>query len=190
MPDQTKKFNSVRATRLSLLLTLSLTVGIGTFIYAPLAHGRVTKGSVQQVAQAATPVSALSSSAQQPGPLPATETWRVTPNVTAAGGDTRNLEASTEKDSGREKDSVDGQEDAPSVRPPVIRLVRAVQRTSGHVKTGARAPLVRQVAPSTAAAAHLAFRSTAQPAAPLVRQAVPKIVRRPAAPVIAATSAS
>jgi len=36
MPNPSKKFNSVRAARLSLLLTLSLTVGIGTAIYAPL----------------------------------------------------------------------------------------------------------------------------------------------------------
>ncbi len=36
MPNPSKKFNSVRAARLSLMLTLSLTVGIGTAVYVPL----------------------------------------------------------------------------------------------------------------------------------------------------------
>ena len=36
MPNPTKKFNGLRATRLTLLLALGLTAGIGTAIYRPL----------------------------------------------------------------------------------------------------------------------------------------------------------
>ena len=38
MPHPNNKFSPVRAARLSLLLTLSLTAGIGTAIYAPLGQ--------------------------------------------------------------------------------------------------------------------------------------------------------
>ena len=40
MPTATKKFNSVRATRLTLLLFISLTAGIGTAVYQPFGSGQ------------------------------------------------------------------------------------------------------------------------------------------------------
>jgi len=59
MPSTSKKFNSVRAARLSLLMTLSLTVGIGTAIYAPLdLKQRRTSWASQVTPAASTPVSA------------------------------------------------------------------------------------------------------------------------------------
>lgn len=59
MPSTSKKFNSVRATRLSLLLTLSLTAGISTAIYEPLKLKQSGVSQTRQVAPtAATPVTA------------------------------------------------------------------------------------------------------------------------------------
>ncbi|GAA4003656.1 hypothetical protein GCM10022631_13260 [Deinococcus rubellus] len=59
MPNTNKKFNSIYAARLSLLLTLSLTVGIGTAIYAPLGlKQRSTALAPQVTAPASTPVTA------------------------------------------------------------------------------------------------------------------------------------
>ncbi|WP_420597267.1 hypothetical protein [Deinococcus sp.] len=43
MSKPTKKFNSLRATRLTLLLAFSLTAGIGTAIYKPLATAQVAQ---------------------------------------------------------------------------------------------------------------------------------------------------
>lgn len=51
MPHPNNKFSPVRAARLSLLLTLSLTVGIGTVIYFPLSQ---KQAQTPQVAPAET----------------------------------------------------------------------------------------------------------------------------------------
>jgi hypothetical protein len=57
MPTTSKKFNNVRATRLSLLLTLSLTVGIATAIYSPLDLKQSGASQTPQVdPTASTPV--------------------------------------------------------------------------------------------------------------------------------------
>jgi hypothetical protein len=48
MPTPSRKFNSVRATRLSLLLFISLTAGLGTAIFGPLnlaQHGQPVQAS-------------------------------------------------------------------------------------------------------------------------------------------------
>ena len=59
MPATSKKFNSVRAARLSLLLTLSLTVGIGAAIYGPLDLKQSSASQTPQVAPTASiPVTA------------------------------------------------------------------------------------------------------------------------------------
>lgn len=47
MSPQNKKFNSVLATRLALLLTLSLTAGIGTALYVPQAESTPVLASAE-----------------------------------------------------------------------------------------------------------------------------------------------
>ena len=54
MPNTRKKFDSVRAARLSLLLTLGLTVGIGTAIYKPLDLKQSDASQTPQVAPTVT----------------------------------------------------------------------------------------------------------------------------------------
>ena len=218
MPNQPKKFSSVRATRLSLLMALSLTVGIGTTIYAPLAHSRAVKANVQQPAQVADAVLAPPIG-QLPEPLlaPGARTAApLVPSIGSAAEPQRGGQASTGAGSvsvqdqsvspesapaaperprpAQEERSEDREGDAQTGRAPAVRLVEVTQRTPGYagsaMKRSVTPPLARQVTPSPVVTGHLPSRLTARPAAPVARQAVPRIVRRPAAPVIATTSAS
>ena len=218
MPNPPKKFNSVRATRLSLLMALSLTVGIGTTIYVPLAHSRAAKTNVRQLAQVADavsvpPIGPLPESLLAPGARTATP---LVPSIGSAAEPQRGGQASTGADSvsvqdqsispesapaaperprPAQEDGSDGREaETQAARAPVVRLVRATQRTPGFpgiaTKRSVTPRLARHVTPSPVVTGQLPSRSTARPAAPVARQAVPRIVRRPAAPVIATTSAS
>ncbi|GGR17844.1 hypothetical protein [Deinococcus ruber] len=47
MPTPPKKFDNVRATRLTLLL-ISLTAGIGTAVYRPFSPGQLLQGALAQ----------------------------------------------------------------------------------------------------------------------------------------------
>ena len=218
MPNPTKKFSSVRATRLSLLMALSLTVGVGTTIYAPLAHSRAVKTNVRQSAQVADAVLAPPIG-QLPGPLLAPGTRTAAPRVPSVGRAAVPQEAgpdSTGAGSVSVQDQSVSPESAPAAperprpaqadrsedregetqtaRAPVVRLVRATERTPGFAGIATKRSVTwrarRGVTPSPVVTGQLPSRSTARPAAPVARQAVPRIVRRPAAPVIATTSAS
>ncbi|TSA79930.1 hypothetical protein FNU79_17220 [Deinococcus detaillensis] len=189
MPKQPKKFNAVRATRLSLLMALSLTVGLGTAIYSPLAHVRPTKAGEQQTAQAVDPISA-----RLPELVPAPQIWEAAAqdapiSVVASPRQSVSQDPASEKPerlrSTHEDESEGSDQEGRTEDTSAVRLVRAVQRVP---EPSAIAPHQSATTPRLTPQAAPAL--SAQPAAPLVRQAVPRIVRRPAAPVIATTSAS
>ncbi|AZI44222.1 hypothetical protein EHF33_15090 [Deinococcus psychrotolerans] len=190
MPKQPKKFNAVRATRLSLLMALSLTVGLGTAIYSPLAHIRPTKAGEQQTAQAqADPISA-----RLPELVPAPQIWEAATqdapvSVVASPRQSVSQDPASEKPerlrSTHEDESEGSDEEGRTEDTSAVRLVRAVQRVPEPSAIAAhQSATTPRLTPQAAPAL------SAQPAAPLVRQAIPRIVRRPAAPVIATTSAS
>lgn len=224
MPKQPKKFNSVRATRLSLLMVLSLTVGIGISIYAPMAQVRPTKAAVQQPAQAVDSVTALPAAARLSEPLRVPETRTAAPLVTSIGraaepqgaaqdftgasiGSTQDPSIGQELvpatlqhlEPALEDGSEDREGEAQTESAPVVRLVRVIQRTPGFARStpnrSVTPRLTRRVTPSPVLTGPvltgpLPSRPNAHAAAPVARQAVPRIVRRPTAPVIATTSAS
>ena len=155
MPNPPKKFNSLRATRLSLLMALSLTVGIGTTIYAPLAHPRVARTNVRQSARVADAVLAPPIG-PLPEPLLAPGAWTAAPLVPSIGsaaelqrgGQASNgagsvsvqdqsvspesAPAAPERPRPAQEDrSEDREENTQAGRAPVVRLVRATQRTPG-----------------------------------------------------------
>jgi hypothetical protein len=201
---QSKNFNAERATRLSLLAALCLTAGIGTGIYAPLAHFKPAnlkpvKATAQTVpALAVVPVRAeqvqygIPAQPLTPRPVP------VLSSAESPAGSTleRPIRAALAPTAPRDN-TEDGESDDQSGSVPVARLVRVVQPTSGlpgpaittagpaSKKVGARR-LVRQVTSAPA----VTRPRLAPPAAVVSRPAVPKIVRRPATPVIAATAPS
>ncbi len=219
MPNPPKKFNSVRATRLSLLMALSLTVGIGISIYAPLAHVRPAKAGVQQNAQAVDTGSALPTTARLPEPLLAPKTWQAAPLVTSVGSaaapqgarqdataagivpvpnpsvSQESVPTAPERVRPAQEERSEGHEgEAQTGSAPMVRLVRVTQRTlgfaGGTVKRSVTPRLTRRATPSPVVTGKLPPRLATQPAATVVRQVVPKVVRRPTAPVIATTSAS
>jgi hypothetical protein len=203
MPAQPKKFNAVRATRLSLLLTLSLTVGIGTTLYAPLAHYRATLSGARRAAVAAPVLSALSGpmNAAAQATIPQEPARRATSPSTVTVVDsalTKQNPVATREEASRpsdraapeqgvpapRNDSEDGEGSTESGRVPSVRLVRVVQRAPGSTVRAAPLRPSRQVTPAVAG------QRPVQAAAPVARPAVPRIVRRPTVPVIATTAAS
>ena len=201
MPAQPKKFNTVRATRVSLLMALSLSVGIGTTLYAPLLHSRASKTSVRQAVGAAEQVSVLSTPSRQqdqdPGAHPPAlspfPVLRATPppspgNTSAVQQKSASIPA-PDRPVPRD-DTKQGEGDMETGAVSTVRLVKVAQRTSG----------VKRVTTNRAAAPRLSSRITpagvtpsrfqARPTATMPHLVVPRIVRRPAAPVIATTSAS
>ncbi|MGY2896017.1 hypothetical protein [Deinococcus sp. UYEF24] len=179
MPNPPKKFNSVRATRLSLLMALSLTVGIGTTFYSPLAHIRPSKSGVQQTVQTAEPRAARLLEASRAVRQPQETASQGTP---AVGGTSLPVQEDRSEDTDEEGQTKGASSD---------HLVQAVQRVPGLARANHLAAakcLVPQGTPTLARPRSAT--PTAQSVAPPVRQAIPKIVRRPAAPVIAVTSAS
>ena len=181
MPKQPKKFNAVRATRLSLLMALSLTVGIGTTIYSPLVHVRTTKAGGQQPTQA-DPLSA-----RLPELVPAPQIWEAAaqdaPAVSSVALQRQSVSqtpASEEPERLRpthEDGSEGADEEGQTEDTSVVHLVRAVELVPEPSAIAARqsATIPRfapRGTPSPTLGRPLSPALSAQPAAPLVHQAV------------------
>ena len=201
MPAQPKKFNAVRATRVSLLMALSLSVGIGTTLYAPLLHSKASKSSVRQAVGAAGTGSALPTTARQLDQVPdarptvvsSPPVLRVAPTqalspVPAVQQESASVPAPDQPV--LREDTEDGAGDMETGAVSTVRLVKVAQRTSGIKRVTTNRAAAPRLSGRITPAGVAPSRSQARPTATVPRLVVPQIVRRPAAPVIATTSAS
>ena len=191
MSTQPKKFSAIHATRLTLLMALSLSVGIGTTLYAPLLHSRASKTSGRQAVGAVEQVSVLSTPSRQqdqdPGAHPPALSpfpgLRATPPQESASIPAPDRPVQRE-------DTEDGAGVTETGAVSTVRLVKVAQRTSGIKRVTTNRAAVPRLSSQITPAGVTPSRFQARPTATVPHLVVPRIVRRPAAPVIATTSAS